>query len=192
MKRPTIVLFFLLAFSISGYSQLYTTALGLRMGTDWGFTLQQRVLDKVTVEGIFQSSLQREEVMVTGLVQQHYPLITKGLNVYMGAGMHKGWNTSTPEPTQMEVPVKTENPMGVTLAVGAEMTLGRLNISYDFKPAFNLQGGEKSFYTQSGVSLRYVIVKNKVFKKMKKKRKKKKKAKAKAKRGTPKWQFWKK
>jgi hypothetical protein len=192
MKRPTMILFFLLAFSIAGYSQLYTTALGLRMGTDWGFTVQQRVLDKVTIEGIVQSSLQREEMLITGLVQRHYPLITKGLNIYMGAGMHKGWNTSTPPVNQVDVPEKTENPFGVSLVAGAEITLGRFNLSYDFKPAFNLQGGEKSFYTQSGVSLRYVVVKNKVFKKWKKNRKKKKKAKAKAKRGTPKWQFWKK
>ncbi|MFT4758212.1 MAG: hypothetical protein ACI9XO_001352 [Paraglaciecola sp.] len=192
MNKQVTSLFFLLAFSISGYAQLYTTALGLRMGTDWGFTVQQRVLDKVTIEGIMQSSLQREEVMITGMVQQHYPLITKGLNVYMGAGMHKGWNTSEPDVNQIDVPAKTDNPMGVSLVVGGELTLGRLNISYDFKPAFNLKGGEKSFYTQSGVSLRYVIVKNKVFKKMKKKRKKKKKAKAKAKRGDPKWMFWKK
>ena len=192
MKRLTTAFLLLFAISISSFAQLYTTAGGLRMGTDWGFTLQQRVLDKVTVEGIVQSSLQREEVLITGLVEQHYPLLTKGLNIYMGGGLHKGWNTSTPEEGGPEVPAKTDNPMGVTLIGGAEMTLGRINISYDFKPAFNLKGGEKKFYTQSGVSWRYVMVKNKVFKKMKKNKKKRQKAKAKAKRGTPKWQFWKK
>lgn len=191
MKQPILIFLFILTATTSGFSQLYTTAMGLRMGTDWGFTLQQRVLDKVTVEGIVQSSLQREEVLITGMVQQHYPILTKGLNVYLGGGVHKGWNTTDTESTEPDTPELTENPFGVTMAVGAEMTLGRLNFSYDFKPAFNLKGGEKGFYTQSGVSIRYVIVKNKVFKKMKKKRKKRKKAKAKAKRGEPKWKFWK-
>ena len=134
MKQPIIVFFLLLATSFSAFSQLYTTAAGIRMGTDWGFTVQQRVLDKVTIEGIVQSSLQREEVLVTGLVERHYPLLTKGLNIYMGAGMHKGWNTTKTDNTLVEVPEKTADPMGVTLVAGAEMTLGRFNIGYDFKP----------------------------------------------------------
>lgn len=192
MKQVIIVFFFLLATAITGFSQLYTTAVGLRMGTDWGFTLQQRVLDKTTVEGIVQSSLQREEILVTGMVQQHYPIVAKFMNVYVGGGLHKGWNTSDKVNTEPDAPVRTDNPFGVSAVIGAEVTLGRLNFSYDFKPAINVKGGEKNFYTQSGVSIRYVIVKNKVFKTLKKKRKKRKKAKAKAKRGEPKWKFWKK
>lgn len=192
MKQLSIIFLFFFTVTASSFAQLYTTAAGLRMGTDWGFTIQQRVLDKVSVEGIVQSSLQREEVIITGLVERHYPLLTKGLNIYFGAGVHKGWNTTNEEPNTIDTPTVTENPFGVTLIGGAEMTLGRFNISYDFKPAINAKGGEKSFYTQSGVSLRYVLVKNKVWRKMQKKKKKRKKAKTKAKRGTPKWQFWKK
>jgi len=105
--------------------------------------------------------------------------------------VHKGWNTTENNPSEIDTPTITANPFGVTLVGGAEATIGRFNISYDFKPAINISGGEKSFYTQSGVSLRYVLVKNKVWRKMKKNKKKKQKAKAKAKRGEPKWKFWK-
>ena len=191
MKRSTLLLLsFFFAFATAN-AQLYTTAAGLRMGTDWGFTIQQRVANKLTVEGIVQSSLQREEVLVTGILQKHNALITKGLNIYFGAGLHKGWNTANTT-TEVDAPQATNDPFGVTLVGGAEMTLGRFNISYDFKPAINVSGGEKNFYTQSGVSLRYVIVKNKVFKDMQKKKKKRQKSKRKSKQETPKWQFWKK
>jgi hypothetical protein len=57
----------------------------------------------------------------------------------------------------------------MTVVFGAEITLGRLNISYDFKPAMNVSGGAQRFYYQTGVSLRYVLLKRKwkVFKKKK-------------------------
>jgi hypothetical protein len=35
------------------------------------------------------------------------------------------------------------------------MTIGNINFSYDFKPALNLTGGEKTLYTQTAVSIRY-------------------------------------
>lgn len=183
MKKSVFVIAFL-CFAFSSFSQMYMTAGGLRMGTDWGITIQQRVLDKVSVEAILQSSLQREEVLFTGLVERHYPIISKGFNIYTGGGIHKGWSNTT------EGEVAIEDPFGVTFVMGAEMTLGRFNISYDFKPALNVSGGEKSFYTQTGVSLRYVLVKNKVYKNMKKSQKKKKRKKN---RGDKEWwEVWKK
>jgi hypothetical protein len=158
------------------------TAGGLRLGTDWGLTLQQRLADHWTAEGILQSSLQREEVMVTGLLERHYPVIFKGLTLYFGAGIHKGWLNETAD-NELN-PEEYTDPFGVSFIGGAELTLGRINISYDFKPAFNLSGGENKFYTQSGVSVRYVLLKNKVYKDLTKKKRKKERQ--------EKWQFWKK
>jgi hypothetical protein len=176
---------------VSLFSQAYMTAGGLRLGTDWGLTVQQRLAKSVTFEGIVQSSLQREEVMLTGLVEKHYPLVFRGLNLYAGAGLHKGW-LSTASP--VEPPVRTfGDPFGLTLIGGAELTLGRLNFSYDFKPAINLSGGEKNFYTQTGISVRYVFLNNKVYKKHLKKRKKaKRKKEGKGNHLGDGWKFWKK
>ena len=36
---------------------------------------------------------------------------------------------------------------------------GKVNLSYDFKPAVNLSGGNSVLYTQTAVSVRYVIAK---------------------------------
>jgi hypothetical protein len=120
------------------------------------------VLEHTTVEGILQSSFQREEYMVTGLVAQHYPIVFKGLNFYVGGGVHKGWNK---QPSTFEDPNGFKNPFGLTAVAGLELTLGRLNFSYDYKPAVNLTGGESRFYMQTGLSVRYVFLSNRDLKK---------------------------
>jgi hypothetical protein len=185
MKKLFAVAFLLCVFPHI-QAQSYMTAAGLRFGTDWGITLQQRIAKKTTIEGILQSSLQREEVLLTGLVEQHYPILTKGLNVYFGGGMHKGWISGPSDAESQARPY--EDPFGVTLIAGAEITLGRINVSYDFKPAINLSGGEEKFYTQTGVSVRYALLNNKVYKKMAKKKRKKQRQKE----GKDGWMFWKK
>ena len=173
--RHLFVFACLILFSFTTNAQAYMTAAGLRAGTDWGLTVQQRLAKKMTLEGIVQSSLQREEVLVTALAERHYALVFRGLNLYMGAGAHKGW-IGKKQSTEL-VPTDTKDPFGVTFVGGAELTLGRFNFSYDFKPAINIMGGEKKFYSQTGISVRYVFLTNKEYKKIQKKKRKKKRKK---------------
>lgn len=150
----------------------------MRLGTDWGLTLQQRVAKKTTVELIYQGSLQREELMLSALLEQHYPIITRRLNIYFGGGLHKGWlDTGFNDEPNL-------NPFGVSLIGGIEFNIGRINLSYDLKPAFNISGGEEKFYKQTGVSLRYVLVKRK-WEVFNKKNSKKQKGRAKIN-----WKIW--
>lgn len=135
-------------------AQSYNTAVGMRLGTDWGLTVQQRVAKKTTIELLLQSSLQREETLITLMGEQHFPILTRRLNIYYGGGLHKGWINESNDQAQ---PYK--DPFGLTFIGGLEFSLGRLNISYDFKPAINISGGEDRFYTQTGISLRYIIIK---------------------------------
>jgi len=162
IRHIFICCFFLLAISANGQS--YFTAGGARFGTDWGISIQPRVLKHATIEGIFQSSLFREELMLTVIPEYHFPLISKRFNAYLGAGYHKGFITSAD-------PVYT-SPYGITAIAGAEITLARFTVSYDYKPAFNLYGGEHSWYNQSALSVRYVFVAQNAFKKLEKKREK--------------------
>ncbi len=201
-KIITLFVIALLYFSNHAVAQSYTTSLGIRLGTDWGLTVQQRIAKRLTIEGIAQSSLSREEVLLTGMVEHHFPLVAKRFNFYTGAGMHKGWRTSVDENNTYK------NPIGVSLVGGVEITLAKLNVSWDFKPVVNVSGGEKSFYSQTGISVRYVLVKkndelfdngNSKERKKKKRqserdRKKKKRLKEKEKRGKDgfNWKFWKK
>lgn len=143
-------------------AQSYNTTFGMRLGTDWGVTIGQRVAKKTSFEGIIQSSLasKRDEVILTGMVKQHFPMASRRLNVYSGGGLHKGWLNST----------EFEDPFGVTLVAGIEFTIARVNLSYDFKPAINISGGDKTFYTQTGISARYVLIKRKNLNKKRRKR----------------------
>ena len=196
MRHIVSYLFFLSwFFTLSLGAQSYDAAFGVRLGTDWGMTGQLRmplIHKNFAVEGILQSSFQREEAALTLLGKQHYPLLSRRLNVFLGGGLHAGWNTSPDE-----VADDYRNPFGIDLAAGAELTLGRFNISYDFKPAFNLVGGERTVYSQSGISVRYVVAKrNDIFDKKNerqrnKRRKQRTREKRKAERDPDWWKIWK-
>lgn len=134
-------------------AQSYNTVAGMRFGTDWGISVKQRVYDRITAELIFQSSLQREETNITLLGAVHKPLITRRLNFFYGGGLHKGWFSSTED-------YSVKDPFGIDLVAGLDFTIAKLNISYDYKPAINIVGGEKRIYSQTGVTLRYVIAKH--------------------------------
>ncbi len=181
-----LVNFLLLVFALAcfpAYGQSYNTTAGLRMGSDWGFSVRQRVLKKASAEVIVQSNLFREETMVTGLFISHQPLITRRVNFFLGGGMHKGW---LDEYDVTDTPI--EDPFGLTAVLGAEMTFARIHLSYDFKPALNLQGGTKTIYPQSGISIRYVMWKKEKYpweysaKQRQRKKRKKQKQKERAKR----------
>ena len=181
MKQLLIIFIaFLSTFSVT--AQGYNIAGGIRMGTDWGITGKYRIGKKESIEGIIQSaaSKDKDEVIITALYEKHNPLISKRFNFYTGAGLHKGWNNT------IDGDIDYDNPFGITAIAGIEFNLGRTNVSWDFKPAFNLIGGERKMYTQSGISLRYVFEKRPLFER---KNKKKKKDKDKKKIN---WKFWEK
>ncbi len=169
MKHIPLIITLVFFFGMNQLNaQRYGTAVGIRMGTDWGLTVQQRLSKRITFEGIAQSSLQREEVLLTGLIQKHNPILGRRLNLYLGGGLHKGWIN---EPADQEGVLTPEDPFGVTLVGGVEFSLGRINIGYDFKPAINIRGGARTFYTQSGISVRYVLIKDKQWRKQQRKKK---------------------
>ena len=142
--------------TLTGFSllaQSYNTAGGLRLGTDWGLTVKQRVYDNWTAELLVQSSLVREETMLPILAANHNNLLFRNFNLYSGLGIHQGWRTTAGDP-EVEGAI-TSNSFGLDGIIGIEMTLGNMNLSYDFKPAINLVGGEKTVYSQTGISIRY-------------------------------------
>ncbi|MEL6925510.1 MAG: hypothetical protein AAFO94_15805 [Bacteroidota bacterium] len=153
--------------AIPVFSQSYFTAGGVRLGSDWGLTLKQKVAKRVTVEGILQNGFTNDNTTVSVLLEKHNPLIGKRLNIYYGGGMHKTWIPNE------QPDVDLVDPYGISLIAGAEFTLGRLNFSFDYKPLINLTGDVKQFQSQGGLSMRYVFVK-----KVKTKKKKQN------------WKFW--
>lgn len=175
MKIKALILGVLLTGYFQLAAQSYDISMGVRLGTDMGISYKQRIAKRVTLEGIVQSSFQREEAIVSVLAERHMPFLTRRLNFYTGGGVHKGWLNIPESNTQVT------DPFGVTLIAGVEFTIARINFSWDYKPAFNITGGEKRFYSQTGVSVRYVIKKRKVLDRKKNRRNKK----------DINWKFWK-
>ncbi len=170
-----LVIFTLLLGSHLVSAQTYNTAIGLRMGSGIGLSVKQRVGNKFTLEGIVNNRFKQDQVTATILGERHFPILFKRFNVYTGLGAHKGWYTAD---TTDEGGNVIEDPYGISFIGGAEVSIGRFNVSYDYKPAFNIKGGTKAFTGESSLTLRYIIVKRPTklqkWKKDRKKRKKKK------------------
>lgn len=178
-------------------AQSYDLAAGVRLGTDLGISAKLRmppIDENFTIETILQTSLEREEGLLTVLGEQHFPLITRRVNLYAGIGAHVGWLENDPNRDP-----DYKAPAGLSLIGGAEINFKNINISTDFKPAVNISGGEKRMYSQTAITLRYIPFKRyDIFESPREKRKRQRqkardqRRQDRATNGKKDWQFWKK
>ncbi|MFC5190896.1 hypothetical protein ACFPIK_03900 [Algoriphagus aquatilis] len=183
--QKSLVIFFI-CFLLNGIqvnAQRYGTALGLRLGNSdinrtVGLSLQQRVMERVTIEGILQTDFSRNTTLSV-LAQKHHPIISKRFNYYYGGGLSFGNEESfVKNPATKEIIHTYGNATtGVDLIAGVEMTLANAVISLDYKPNINLVGREEFYRGQVGLSVRTVLVKSKEQKKKQRQRQKAKQAK---------------
>ncbi|MBS4071073.1 MAG: hypothetical protein KGZ90_07085 [Algoriphagus sp.] len=186
--QKSLVIFFI-CFLLNGIqvnAQRYGTALGLRLGNSdinrtVGLSLQQRVMERVTIEGILQTDFSRNTTLSV-LAQKHHPIISKRFNYYYGGGLSFGNEESfVKNPATKEIIHTYGNATtGVDLIAGVEMTLANAVISLDYKPNINLVGREEFYRGQVGLSVRTVLVKSKEQKKKQRQRQKAKREKAQA------------
>ena len=169
MKKSTILFIFLSFLTTSILAQGYRTAAGLRLGTGQGsgiaVTVNQKLWNRTSFEGIVQPSFNNNESSVDLLIKQHQKVIFDRLNIFVGGGIHKNWRHQNHENA-----FKAHT--GASGIIGAEVTFKKLNISWDYIPSLNVWGGDLFFQNQSAVSLRMVIIPKK--------------------KEEPKWKFWKK
>ena len=134
-------------------AQKYRTALGVRASRNQvGLTIQQLVLPKSTIEVI--GSVGSDEFSGTALFEQHFPILGKGFNYYIGAGAHLGNKKDF------------GTFYGGDLLAGLELKTPLLpfTISGDLKPAFHVH--HEDWFTFGGaISVRYILVKEKKKKK---------------------------
>ncbi|CAN5802222.1 hypothetical protein BH24BAC1_BH24BAC1_16370 [soil metagenome] len=151
MIRIKILLFFLVLAGLSptAVAQKYRTAAGVRIGkSDYGLTVQQKLFERTTIEGL--AGFGEREARATVLLEQHFPIIGKPFNYYLGAGAHMG--------TLKEY----GGFYGVDAIAGVEMKLPLFPLvaSVDIKPAFHVNH-ENWVSLQGGFSVRYILVKEK-------------------------------
>ena len=149
-----IICFFILILPLLVSGQSHNTTFGIRISNDIGLSVTQRIFRHTTLEGIVESKFTEENIGCTFLIKQHQRLLTRRFNAYMGAGYHQVFTERFKYEDQL--------PRGVTALAGAEITLGRLNIAWDFKVAYNYWHPEKELIGQTALSLRYVLIKRKM------------------------------
>ncbi len=146
--------------SLATYAQSYRTAAGLRFDSDkaLGVSIQQKIYNNITLEGILLSHTNDNAISVALLVEQHNKLLFKNFNIYFGAGVHKTWKDTNQDTDLEEISKGGAGPAGV---VGVEASLGRFNLAWDVQPKANLWGGNRFLNMSSGFTIRYIILKKK-------------------------------
>lgn len=158
-------------------AQSYRTAAGIRVDQGFNLSLQQFIANGWTAEGIIHTSLGSEDIGFTLLAEKHQKILFRNLNFYWGAGGHYYINNTPIQKTETVEAIP--NVYGVSALAGAEISLGRFNVSVDWKPELHL-GGDQEFpfeWNSAAVSVRYVLIKKekkKMFDKNGKKKDKKK------------------
>ena len=135
-------------------AQKYDWAGGVRMGTEFGASLTPRIAKKATLEGIAQYSHLYHSSRIALLFRQHQGFLGKRFNIFIGGGPGWAWYH------EKDQELKDENSANVVAIFGIEGTIGRLNISWDYKPVYSFTG-PRTFFSESALSLRYVIIKRK-------------------------------
>ena len=141
-------------------AQSYNTTFGLRMGEQLGFSITQRFANHSTLDLNLSNGLFSNKKFVNLNVRQHYPVVTKRLNFFLGAGV---FSESYIQDAQYDAVDFNFDNSGVTGVMGAEVTFGRLNLSIDYMPRYIIknQSSFNSLQADSAFSLKYVIWKRK-------------------------------
>lgn len=147
---PTVFLSLFLISSLDISAQSYTTTLGLRLGDGIGMTARQRILKRVSAEGIFYQHHKTDHTVAGVMLSQHMPVLTRRLNMYAGGGIGKVFYQKEEEPSTSY--------NALMVHAGLEFTIARLNLSWDFVPVIPVLGDE-DLTTMTAFSLRYVLIK---------------------------------
>ncbi len=153
-------------------AQAYFTAGGVRLGTENGLTLQQRIAKKTTIEVFALSGFKTNTVTLGAGIQQHYNFLVRNLNIYTGVGMvYQKFSLDE---------VDSKHYSGAYFVGGLELAIGRFNLAWDWKPTLYFRTDDRSFSSISGIAIRYVFIRNKDAKRFFKKQDKNKRRKQRA------------
>lgn len=152
-----LIAIFTLVLATSATAQRYKTAAGIRIENGFNLTVQQYITDGWTAEGILHMPLGTDKMGISVLAEKHKKILFRGINFYTGAGMHfYGINEQTNESVNTTAKV-----FGLSGIAGGEISLGRLNLSVDWKPELHLSGDQVRPFEWNGaaISARYIIAK---------------------------------
>lgn len=151
--------FSLFIFLFTGHialAQSYKTAGGIRFDNGMQITVKQHIVKNWTAEGILHTSLGSPDLGFSLLAEKHHKILFRGLNFYTGAGIHY-YSQNELKRSENEV---ADNVFGLSLIGGAEISLGRINLSIDWKPEIHLSNTVDAFdWNGASLSVRYIFAK---------------------------------
>jgi len=140
-------------------AQDYNTAVGLRAGNSGGVTIKHFLSDDVAFEGLIHSRWRG--LMITGLLEVHRDIReARGLRWYYGAGAHVGFfNAADGRNRGWGNPNEAYTTIGIDGILGLEYTFVEipLNLSFDWKPAFDVIGYQRFWGDGFALSVRYTF-----------------------------------
>lgn len=148
-----IVMIFIVTYS---NAQDYNTGIGLRGGLSNGITIKHFIGEKSAIEGILTSRWQGFNI--TGLYEIHNQAFgVNRLNWYYGVGGHIGfWNGNNVKWSDDD---NDYTIVGVDGILGLEYSFNEIpiNLSVDWKPAFNIIGYSGFWGDEGAISIRYIF-----------------------------------
>ena len=140
-------------------AQAYQTAVGIRAGLGSGLSMKHFISRYTALEGIIESRYDGLNAVLLHEWQQG-KLGEYGVEWYYGAGAHIGaWNGGTHQPWFNEDYNRVHHVFGVDGVIGMEYTFEDipLNLSLDWRPAFNITEHTGFWLNNFGLNARYVI-----------------------------------
>jgi hypothetical protein len=157
MKKLILVITIVLFVLSNVNAQDYKTGIGVRGGLYNGLTIKHFLGSRTAVEGLISTRWSGLEI--TGLyeINNDNAFDVDRLNWYFGLGGHVGFYNG--DNTTWGSAATNYTVIGVDGILGLEYNLAEIpiNISIDWKPAFNLIGYSKFWGDGGAISLRYIF-----------------------------------
>lgn len=156
MKKILLTLTIALCLTVLVKAQDYNTAIGLRGGPFIGFTVKHFLNEKAALEGLV--STRWKGIEVTGLYEIHNQAFkVERLNWYFGGGAHVGFYNG--DYTRWGTVGKGYVNAGIDGILGLEYNFSEipLNLSLDWKPAYNIAGFSGFWGDNGALSIRYTF-----------------------------------
>ena len=154
----SLVVGLLLTLGSEATAQDYRSAVGLRFGTSNGLSVKHFLSEQAALEGILHTRWRG--LLITGLYEFHQDLNdVPGLRWFYGGGAHIGtWNANRGNPRWGDRG-EAHTVVGIDGIVGLDYKFDRapVNLSLDYKPAFNISSDVGFWADELALSLRFTF-----------------------------------
>ncbi len=157
MKKRLFTLIAVTFIMGSVVAQDYSTGIGVRGGLYNGLTIKHFLGQKSAVEGIVATRGGGFDLTLLYEIHKDNAFDVDRLNWYYGIGGHVGLWPDSYFPNNTYTGLNTV--LGVDAILGLEYNFSEIpiNVSLDWKPAFNILGGNRFLGDGGALSLRYIF-----------------------------------